>query len=182
MRHHENLNLTNEEGANLVSHLGPAVPARIPPPLPGISHQAPLWKKREGVKGPPQTPRLWWWVTLCKAFVGDLRGAAARKQVVKSGTASQCSGGEVCLQTAPSSIPEPQPRPSDVCVSPLMKKFWYLGETLLSAEQPLPSPCPQPLHSHTATPPNRNPIRPLASPSLLWKELLKVGPLQWTPV
>lgn len=80
-------------------------------------------------------------------------GAAAKKQVVKSGTASQRSGGEVCLQTAPSSAPKPQPCPSDVCVSSLMKKFWYLGETLLSAEQTVPPPCPQPLHSHTAAPP-----------------------------
>lgn len=57
------------------------------------------------------------------------------KQVVKSGTASQQSAGEGCLQTASSSRPDqPQPRPSDVCVPSLMKKFWYLGETLLSAE------------------------------------------------
>lgn len=92
---------------------------------------------------------------------GDLRGAAAKKQVVKSGTASQRSGGEVCLQTAPSSAPKPQPRPSDVCVPSLMKKFWYLGETLLSAEQTLPPPCPRPLRSHTAAPPIRNPVGPL---------------------
>lgn len=39
----------------------------------------PLWKKREGVKQPLQTPRLWGWVTLCKAFVADLRGATAKK-------------------------------------------------------------------------------------------------------
>lgn len=57
------------------------------------------------------------------------------KQVVKSGTASQQSAGEGCLQTASSPRPDqPQPRPSDVCVPSLMKKFWYLGETLLSAE------------------------------------------------
>ena len=108
---------------------------------------------------------------IVQGLAGDLRGAAAKKQVVKSGTASQRSGGEVCLQTAPSSAPKPQPRPSDVCVSSLMKKFWYLGETLLSAEQTLPPPCPQPLHSHTAAPPIRNPIRPLASPALQLMEL-----------
>lgn len=79
MRHHDNLNLTNEGGANLVSHLCPRVPARIPPSLPRIRPWAPLWKKGEGLKRPRQTPRLWRWVTLCKAFVGDLREAAAKK-------------------------------------------------------------------------------------------------------
>lgn len=36
---------------------------------------------------------------MVQGLVGDLRGAAAKKQVVKSGTASQRRGGEVCLQT-----------------------------------------------------------------------------------
>lgn len=69
-----------------------------------------------------------------------------KKQAVKSGAATQRGGGgggEDCLQTAPSSTQKPRPRPSDVCVSSLMKKFWYLGETLLSAEQTLPPHCPQ---------------------------------------
>lgn len=66
-----------------------------------------------------------------------------KKQAVKSGAATQRGGGEECLQTAPSSTQKPRPRPSDVCVSSLMKKFWYLGETLLSAEQTLPPHCPQ---------------------------------------
>lgn len=87
--------------------------------------------------------------------------AASQKknQVVKSGGASQQRAGEGCLQTASSSGPDqPQPRPSDVCVPSLMKKFWYLGETLLSAEQTLPPLCPRPLgqsHRHPAIPSDR---------------------------
>lgn len=99
------------------------------------------------------------------------RGPLPKNKLSKSGTASQRSGGEVCLQTAPSSAPKPQPRPSDVCVSSLMKKFWYLGETLLSAEQTLPPQCP-----HTAAPPIRSPIMPLASPPSQLMELTKMIP------
>lgn len=57
---------------------------------------------------------------------------------------------------------KPQPRPSDVCVSSLMKKFWYLGETLLSAEQTLPPLCPRPPRTVT---------QPSAIPSGLWPHL-----------
>lgn len=87
--------------------------------------------------------RWWRWVTLCEALPAIYKRGAGGcalplkkiKQVVKSGTASQQSAGEGCLQTASSPRPDqPQPRPSDVCVPSLMKKFWYLGETLLSAE------------------------------------------------
>lgn len=82
---------------------------------------------------------------------------------------SAVAGRCVC-RPPPSPAPTPPPHPSDVCVSSLMKKFWYLGETLLSAEQTLPPLCP--LYSHTAAPPNRNPISPLAStPSPLLKQL-----------
>ncbi|CAB1446492.1 unnamed protein product [Pleuronectes platessa] len=102
---------------------------------------------------------------IARGLAGDLRGATAKKQVVKSGTASQRCGGEVCLQTAPSSAPKPQPLLSDVCVPSLMKKFWYLGETLLSAEQTLPPLCPRAPHSHTAAP------HTTAVPSGLWSHL-----------
>lgn len=66
---------------------------------------------------------------------------------------------------------KPQPRPSDVCVSSLMKKFWYLGETLLSAEQTASSLPSALLDSHTTI---RHPIRPLASSRLHLVEVLEV--------
>lgn len=112
----------------------------------------PYGRREKGARQALQTPGLWWWVK-AQGLLDDLRGAAAKKQVVKSGTASQRSGGAGVFADHPLVRPKPQSPSSDVCVSSLMKKFWYLGETLLSAEQTLPLPCPQPLQSHPAAPP-----------------------------
>lgn len=114
---------------------------------------------------PPQTLPSWRWVTSCQAPRADLRrwllpessvsgleqrvsAAAGRGGVGRGGWWWWCWWGGWCLHTAPSSALRPRPRPSDVCVSSLMKKFWYLGETLLSAEQTVPS---APVQSHRPT-------------------------------
>lgn len=61
-------------------------------------------------------------------------------------------------------------RPSDVCVSSLMKKFWNLGETLLSAEQTQPPRCPQ---TPNSCPTQTSPPRPPASPPVWTMEPVK---------
>lgn len=69
--------------------------------------------------------RWWWWC--CRVW---------------SGESAQRWGGGVFADRPLVHRAAPT-RPSDVCVSSLMKKFWNLGETLLSAEQTRPPRCPQ---------------------------------------
>lgn len=94
---------------------------------------------------------------IVQGLAGDLRGGPLPKNKL-SGLEQRVSAaaGRCVCRPPPRPPRKPQPRLSDVCVPSLMKKFWYLGETLLSAEQTLPPPCPQPLHCHTAAPPIRN--------------------------
>lgn len=140
------------------SHLCPGVPSRIHPPLPGIIPPISLTEEGETVLTNTMTTTVSHivlralWVIYERLLPKKHKSPSLEQRV--SAAVRRC----VC-RTPASPTPEPQPRPSDVCVSLLMKKFWYLGETLLSAEQILAPPCPQPLHSHTAAPPNHNPIR-----------------------
>lgn len=105
---------------------------------------------------------------IVRGLASDLRGGVGRGlrcqktscQVWNSESAQRQGG---VFADRPLVRPDkPQPRPSDVCVSSLMKKFWYLGETLLSAEQTLPPLCPRPPWTVT---------QPSAIPSGLWLHL-----------
>lgn len=76
-------------------------------------------------------------------------GGGAKKQAVQSGAAR---GGVFADRPLAH-----RPRPSEVCVSSLMKKFWYLGETLLSAERTHRCPrtlnrCPTQTQTQTPAP------------------------------
>lgn len=102
------------------------------------------------VKRPPQTLRLWWWVTLCKGLVGDLRGGgggeggtAAKKQVVKSGTASQRSGGEVVFADRPLVRPK-TPTPSLWCLcvfvnEEILVPWWDIALSWADSASSVPS-------------------------------------------
>lgn len=81
---------------------------------------------------------------MVKAFAGDLWVSRCQKTSCQSLELRVSAAAGRCVCRPPPRALKPQPRPSDVCVSSLMKKFWYLGETLLSSEQTLPPPCPQP--------------------------------------
>ena len=134
--------------------------SRIAPPLLGIINWTTLRMKTERQSG-LHKPLDFGGDSRCARPCGWFTRGCCQKNKSSSLEQRVSAAARRCVCRPPASpAPEPQPRPSDVCVSSLMKKFWYLGETLLSAEQTLPPPCPPPLHSHTAAPPNRSPIRP----------------------
>lgn len=88
-------------------------PHVYPPPLPGISHRAALWKKTEGGEAASTNTTIMMVSHIVQGLAGDLRGGGgtAKKQVVKSGTASQRSGGEVVFADRPLVRPK-TPTPS----------------------------------------------------------------------
>lgn len=153
------------------SHLCPGVPSRIHPPLPGII--PPISLTEEG-KTVLTNTWLQWWVTLCYGPCGWFtRGCCQKKQVAKSGTASQCSGEEVCLQNARLAHPR-TPTPSLWCLcvfvnEEILVPWWDIAVSWADSGSSVPS---APAQSY------RRPTQPQSHQASGWLSLTRMELLQ----
>lgn len=132
VRHRENLNAVEADTRQ------PAVSSIPWSPVTYLSSTSRNTMEYYGKRQKASTNMIMTVSHIVRGLASDLRGGGVRcqktsRQVWNSESAQRRGG---VFADRPLVRPDkPQPRPSDVCVSSLMKKFWYLGETLLSAEQ-----------------------------------------------
>lgn len=153
------------------SHLCPGVPSRIHPPLPGIIPPISLTEEGETVLTNTMTTTVSHIVL--RALWVIYERLLPKKQVAKSGTASQCSGEEVCLQNACLAHPR-TPTPSLWCLcvfvnEEILVPWWDIAVSWADSGSSVPS---APAQSY------RRPTQPQSHQASGWLSLTRMELLQ----